>query len=520
MAPKSLSRLALVVLAALLLALAGCGGGGSAGIVEPPDSDPVAGKIKVRLLRTTSGAPAGVQISWTRVDDPEVSGYYIYRDTVAIPAGDPTPHVAKRVNGGDIIDQSGSGTETLTFNDAFSPNFGDQFFYRMTVANQTDDESDFSNQVSITIAEHTIDSLSPLTGSIGDTITITGEHFGATRGGDTVKFTNAAGDTEVLAAAGDYVSWSDTEIEVKIPYGAADGPLAVTVDGAEVFSDDNLDYNEPAITNLNPTEDWVANGYVIITGTDFGPAPSSGGSDTEVFFGSTPAQASDFDESAWSTTQIKVKVPAAATGMTVPVTVDVAGNVSAGSNFTILPHIDSLSVSSGVTGTSVTLTGTNFGATQSTGSVRVKGVLATVSSWNNTSVTITIPGGATDGNVVLTRSDNKVSNGIGFDVVPTFTGFSPSRRVVGEQLTINGTGFGSTRGTGVVRWLNGNIDGTSYISWTPTQIIVVVPTGAKTGQLRVMIDDNNVGSNQDSADSSGSLKVVLPPPVIDDTGQL
>src|SRR5205085_10038720 len=129
-----------------------------------------------------------------------------------------------RVNGGAKIDQSGSGSQTLTFDDTFGPAVGATLYYRMTVVNQTDDESDFSNEENITIAEHTVDDVSQAGGSIGDTVTITGTHFGATRSGDIVYFTAADGDTDVACAAADYISWSATEIQVKIPYGAADGP--------------------------------------------------------------------------------------------------------------------------------------------------------------------------------------------------------------------------------------------------------------------------------------------------------
>src|SRR5688500_11864601 len=139
--------------AALLLAtlmLLGCSGGTpgtllSSTPIEPPQQD--GGGFQLEMLRGTSGAPAGVRISWTRVDDAAVSGYYIYRDTDTIPDGDPAGHESLRVNGGDIITQSGSGNQTLTFDDAFSPSFGDTYYYRLTVANQTDRSEEHTSEL-------------------------------------------------------------------------------------------------------------------------------------------------------------------------------------------------------------------------------------------------------------------------------------------------------------------------------------------------------------------------------------
>src|SRR5204862_8210868 len=68
------------------------------------------------------------------------------------------------------------------------------------------------------------------------------------------------------------------------------------------------------------------------------------------------------------------------------------------------PTITSLSVTSGPVGTSVTITGTNFGATQGSSTVKFNGTTATVSTWGATSITVTVPSAATTGNVVVTVS--------------------------------------------------------------------------------------------------------------------
>jgi hypothetical protein len=61
--------------------------------------------------------------------------------------------------------------------------------------------------------------ISPSTGSIGDTITLTGVGFGAAAGA--VQFKNAVG------TGTDIVSWSDVEVQVKVPAGGETGVVSV-----------------------------------------------------------------------------------------------------------------------------------------------------------------------------------------------------------------------------------------------------------------------------------------------------
>jgi len=527
----------LVALAAVLV-FAGCGGGSAVNHLQNgPNPDEIyigqfvsGGGLTLGVLKNASGTPIGVRVSWTRVNVTGVQGYFIYRNTSSIPAGDPSGQESLRVDadgnptgGNGMFPQSGSGTETLHFDDLFSVTVGDTFYYRLTVVNSTSDESDFSNELSITIAQHTITAVSQTGGYIGDEVTIDGTNFGQTRNGDKVYFSDYTGSQTVEAAS--YVAWGPTQIKVTVPYGAADGQVAVEVGGVSVVSPagQTFDYSEPTLTTLAPTEDWVQHNYITITGDYFGPAPSSGGSSTKIYFGATEAQSGDINEATWSKTNIDVKVPAAATGMTVNVKVVLAGNESNTLSFTILPHIDTVSPSSGNTGATVTLTGTNFGSTQDTGGVTIGGTTMTVNSWTNTSVSVNVPANALDGDIVLTRSDSKTSNGGGFDVIPTISGFTPTRRMEGENLTINGSGFGDTRGTSTVTFDGdtGSVSVTTYVSWSNNQIVVEVPTGAESGTITVTIDDTDTGGlTQDSVTSGGNVTIVLAPPNLTDIGQL
>jgi IPT/TIG domain-containing protein len=79
------------------------------------------------------------------------------------------------------------------------------------------------------------------------------------------------------------------------------------------------------------------------------------------------------------------------------------------------PTLSILTPTSGPVGTSVTLTGANFGASQGTSTVTFNGTLATPSSWSPSSLVVSVPNGAMTGNVVVTVG-GRASNGLNFAV--------------------------------------------------------------------------------------------------------
>jgi hypothetical protein len=76
---------------------------------------------------------------------------------------------------------------------------------------------------------------------------------------------------------------------------------------------------------------------------------------------------------------------------------------------------------------------------------------------------------------------------------PTINSISYNAGYVGMELTINGANFGEAADPGTVQF--GGIDApdANYTSWTPTQIKVVIPTGAKSG--KVVVINDGVSSN-------------------------
>src|SRR5437588_298211 len=165
------------------------------------------------------------------------------------------------------------------------------------------------------------------------------------------------------------------------------------------------------------------------------------------------------------------------------------------------PNITSLSQTSGTVGTSITITGTNFGSTQGSSTVTFNGMSAgAASAWSATSITVTVPTGATTGNVVVTVL-GAASNGVAFTVPPTITSLSQTSGAVGVSITITGTNFGATQGSSTVTF-NGTSAGNAS-AWSATSITVTVPTGATTGDVVVTV--GGLASN-------GSPFTVVPPP--------
>ena len=106
--------------------------------------------------------------------------------------------------------------------------------------------------------------------------------------------------------------------------------------------------------------------------------------------------------SNWTDTQIIANVPTTAT--TGPVKViagGVASNTSVG--FTVgAVAVNSVSPASGSPGTPVQISGSGFGASQGTSTVKFSGQLATVTGWSDTAINANVSMSASTGPVVVT----------------------------------------------------------------------------------------------------------------------
>jgi hypothetical protein len=157
------------------------------------------------------------------------------------------------------------------------------------------------------------------------------------------------------------------------------------------------------------------------------------------------------------------------------------------------PVISSLNPTSGASGTSVVITGSSFGSSQGSSTVKFGSAVASVTNWSSSgnSITATVPSGLANGsvNVVVTVSGT-ASNAVAFTVTnPIINSLSINSAPVDQEITINGSYFGLSQGTNSTVTFNGTTAVPSL--WGNSQIVVPVPTGATTGNIVVTVNANS-----------------------------
>ena len=170
-------------------------------------------------------------------------------------------------------------------------------------------------------------------------------------------------------------------------------------------------------------------------------------------------------------------------GLASPVVTPIIGGLTGSSG---APVITNIQPNPAAVGTSVTISGTNFGATQGVSTVTFNGTTASPTNWGATSITASVPAGATTGSVVVAVG-GLASNGYLFTVTPPapdITNIQPNPAAVGTSVTITGTNFGATQGGSTVTF---NGTPASPTSWSATSISAPVPVGATTGDVVVTV---------------------------------
>ena len=346
-----------------------------------------------------------------------------------------------------------------------------------------------SSGLAYTTIAPTLTSISPTAIKPGMTMTLTGSGFGATRGVGGVTF-SAPGDTQ---GASTFITWSDTQIVLTVPNSIVPGTITVSQNGVP---SNGLAYTTiaPTLTSISPTA--IEPGMTMtLTGSGFGPGQSVG-SVTFSAPGDTQG-ASAFI--SWSDTQIVLTVPNLIVSGTITITQN--GATSNGVAYTtIAPTLTGISPAAIKPGTTVTLTGSGFGATRGVGQVTFSAPgdtqgASTFSSWSDTQIVLTAPNSIVPG--TITVSQNGVpSNGIAYTTIaPTLTSISPAAIKPGTTMTLTGSGFGATRGVGQVTFsAPGDTQGAStFSSWSDTQIVLTVPNSIVPGTITV--SQNGLPSN-------------------------
>jgi len=137
-----------------------------------------------------------------------------------------------------------------------------------------------------------------------------------------------------------------------------------------------------------------------------------------------------------------------------------------------LPTISSFTPTSGITGSSVTITGTNLtGAT----AVSFNGKAASFTPVSATQINATVPNGATTGKISVTTPGGVATSAANYTVTFSIISFTPASGPTGTVVTLNGVGFTASS---VVKF-NGVAATTTFVS--PTQLTAPAPAAAATG---------------------------------------
>jgi hypothetical protein len=235
----------------------------------------------------------------------------------------------------------------------------------------------------------------------------------------------------------------------------------------------------PNIADVSPST-ATAGTQVTVTGTGFGSSQGNG----SVWLGSTIGAVV-----SWSDTQVIASV---ATGSTTGIAqIQQAGVSSNALSFTVItPIISSITPASGLAGTPVTINGTGFGNTQSTGQIWLGTAPGVVTSWNDTQILATVAVGSATGTAQILQA-GIVSNAVPFAInTPSINSITPTSGVAGTSVTISGSGFGLGQGSGIA-WI-GSAQGV-VVSWTDTQVVATVDSTAVSGIVR--IQQNGIWSN-------------------------
>ncbi len=177
-----------------------------------------------------------------------------------------------------------------------------------------------------------------------------------------------------------------------------------------------------------------------------------------------------------SDTYMTATVPAGATTGTVTVTT-FTSTIKSNRAFLVTPQIKSFTPTSGIVGTSVTITGVSL--TQAT-KVTIGGKPASFTVNSDTQVTATVPAGAKTGKITITTPGGIATSPTAFSVVPSIASFSPTSGPVGTSVAITGHSF-----TGATKVTFGGVAATSLQVISDTQVDALVPTGAVTGPIAV-----------------------------------
>jgi len=332
----------------------------------------------------------------------------------------------------------------------------------------------------------TLTGLTPSTGTIGATFTLTGTDFG----------NYVANYTRVLigGATAPLTLWSDTKIQGTIP-GLAAGDYPVLVEraingGAVQTSTLALTVAAPYLGTISPSSGTIGVLFTL-TGSNFGNYISGY---TNVLIGGATAPLT-----LWSDTKIQGTIPGGfGTGQyTVTAERRTADGIVARSNALSFAavgiNVSSITPVAGPIGLPFTLYGSNFGNyVANYTKVLIGGATAPLTLWTDTKIQGSIPGALVEGDypVVVERTMNggqvQSSTLTWTTATPSLASVNPSSGAIGIQFALSGANFGNY----VANYTKVLIGGatTPLTLWTDTQIQGTIPGTLPPGDYALYLE--------------------------------
>ena len=344
--------------------------------------------------------------------------------------------------------------------------------------------------ISVTSAGGTATSSSSFTVNQGPRVTLLQPAFGSVGSGIGIVGMNFTGATAVKfnGASASYNVNGETQISATVPEGATTGPISVTTPLGTSVTAGNFTVTKPSappptISGFTPSYGPVGT-TVTITGTNF------------IGVGAVRfkhVESTDFNAS--SSTTIHAVVPTDAVILdSSKITITAEGGAATSvDEFTVRPNfsVTGCSPRSGPVGTRVTITGTGFNLVTAV-KFNGRGASFTPAFYE---LVATVPPNATSGPIEVEAATGWASPG-SFTVVvpkPKIVSLSPLSGRRGTIVTVSGTGFRSSRGTGNVKF--GTTKCGTYVSWSNTRIRCKVPSKAAFGRLSIKVTTAGGTSN-------------------------
>ncbi len=160
------------------------------------------------------------------------------------------------------------------------------------------------------------------------------------------------------------------------------------------------------------------------------------------------------------------------------------------------PTITEFSPTSGSAGTNVIIDGTNFSTTATGNIVKFNGTTATVSGATATSLTVSVPAGASSGKITVEVSSQTATSTSDFKIgqAPIIVGFSPRTGTAGTTVIITGVNFSTSIVNNLVKF-NGAL--ALVTTATATSLTVSVPEDGSTGKITVQVGSQTATSAED-----------------------